>query len=170
MSMIANSRRKGPIITLDGPAGSGKSTTAKAVATRLGFLHLDSGALYRALTFGLLRSGLEDMDWESLSEQEFTNLDIDLKRIEHGFQVLIEGKPVDRELRTPEVTDHVSFLAGLPASRQSILELQRKAAEKEVSDKDKKQAHRRYGDAVLMLGKAFALGASSDEAKIYVMK
>ena len=127
--MIANSRRKGPIITLDGPAGSGKSTTAKAVATRLGFLHLDSGALYRALTFGLLRSGLEDMDWESLSEQEFTNLDIDLKRIEHGFQVLIEGKPVDRELRTPEVTDRVSFLASLPASRQSILELQRKAGE-----------------------------------------
>ena len=127
--MIANSRRKGPIITLDGPAGSGKSTTAKAVATRLGFLHLDSGALYRALTFGLLRSGLEDMDWESLSEQEFTNLDIDLKRIEHGFQVLIEGKPVDRELRTPEVTDHVSFLASLPASRQSILELQRKSGE-----------------------------------------
>ena len=127
--MRTDFRREGPIITLDGPAGSGKSSTAKAVAKRLGFRHLDSGALYRALTLGLLRSRVEETDWENVSEQEFTNLDINLETYENGFQVLIRGKAVDSELRTPEVTDRVSFVASLPASRQSILGLQRKAGE-----------------------------------------
>ena len=127
--MRTDSRREGPIVTLDGPAGSGKSSTAKAVAKKLGFRHLDSGALYRALTLGLLRSSVEEADWENLSEQGFTNLDINLETSENGFQVLIRGKAVDSELRTPEVTDRVSFVASLPASRQSILGLQRKAGE-----------------------------------------
>ena len=127
--MRTDFRREGPIITLDGPAGSGKSSTAKAVAKRLGFRHLDSGALYRALTLGLLRSSVEETDWENVSEQGFTNLNINLETSENGFQVLIRGKAVDSELRTPEVTDRVSFVASLPASRQSILGLQRKAGE-----------------------------------------
>jgi len=114
--MRAHSRREGPIITLDGPAGSGKSSTAKAVAKRLGFRHLDSGALYRALTLGLLRSSVVEADWENLSEQGFANLDIDLETSENGFQVLIRGEAVDSELRTPGVTDRVSFVASLPAS------------------------------------------------------
>ena len=127
--MIADSGHEGPIITLDGPAGSGKSSTAKAVATRLDFRHLDSGALYRALTLGLLRSSLVEADWERLSEQEFCNLNIDLETTKNGFRVLIGGEAVDSELRTPGVTDHVSFVASLPASRQSILGLQRRAGE-----------------------------------------
>jgi|TARA_B100000586_G_scaffold89642_1_gene63737 cytidylate kinase len=72
---------------------------------------------------------VEEADWENLSEQGFTNLDINLETSENGFQVLIRGKAVDSELRTPEVTDRVSFVASLPASRQSILGLQRKAGE-----------------------------------------
>ena len=52
------SERRGPIVTLDGPAGSGKSTTAKAVAQRLGYRHLDSGGLYRALTYALIQAGV----------------------------------------------------------------------------------------------------------------
>ena len=122
-----DSRRDGPIITLDGPAGSGKSSTAKALARRLAFRHLDSGALYRALTLGLFRSGLIESDWEDLSEQEFTNLDIDLQTTETGFQVLIGGEAVDSELRTARVTNNVSFVSSLAACRESILELQRKA-------------------------------------------
>ena len=125
--MIDDSRSQGLIITLDGPAGSGKSSTAKAVATRLAFRHLDSGALYRALTLGLLRSGVAESDWEGLSEQEFANLDIDLQATETGFQVLIGGEVVDSELRTAMVTDRVSFVSSLAACRQSILELQREA-------------------------------------------
>ena len=122
-----DSRREGPIITLDGPAGSGKSSTAKVLATRLAFRHLDSGALYRALTLGLFRSGLVESDWEGLSEEEFTSLDIDLQTTETGFRVLIGGEAVDSELRTARVTNNVSFVSSLAACRQSILELQRKA-------------------------------------------
>ena len=122
-----DSRREGPIITLDGPAGSGKSSTAKALARRLAFRHLDSGALYRALTLGLFRSGLVESDWEGLSEEEFTSLDIDLQTTETGFRVLIGGEAVDSELRTARVTNNVSFVSSLAACRQSILELQRKA-------------------------------------------
>tara|TARA_B100000959_G_C14996573_1_gene630511 strand:+ start:8856 stop:9389 length:534 start_codon:yes stop_codon:yes gene_type:complete len=70
-----------------------------------------------------------EADWESLSEQGFTNLDINLETSKNGFQVLIGGEAVDSELRTPGVTDRVSFVASLPASRQSILGLQRKAGE-----------------------------------------
>jgi cytidylate kinase len=72
---------------------------------------------------------VEETDWKNVSEQEFTNLDIDLETYENGFQVLISGKAVDSELRTPEVTNRVSFVASLPASRHSILGLQRKAGE-----------------------------------------
>ena len=81
--MMDDFRREGPIITLDGPAGSGKSSTAKALATRLAFRHLDSGALYRALTLGLFRSGLVESDWEGLSEEavSYTHLTLPTKRI-----------------------------------------------------------------------------------------
>ena len=125
--MMDDFRREGLIITLDGPAGSGKSSTAKAVAKRLAFRHLDSGALYRALTLGLLRSGVLESDWEGLSEQNFANLDVDLQTTETGFHVLIGGEAVDSELRTARVTDSVSFVSSLAACRESILELQRKA-------------------------------------------
>ena len=59
--------RGGPVVTLDGPAGSGKSTTAKEVAKRLSFRHLDSGALYRALTLALTQSGVAQEAWPLLN-------------------------------------------------------------------------------------------------------
>ncbi len=63
--------KRPPIITLDGPAGSGKSTTAREVARRLGYRHLDSGALYRALTFALLSAGVAEEEWASPSPGGF---------------------------------------------------------------------------------------------------
>ena len=77
-----------PVITLDGPAGSGKSTTAREVARRLGYRHLESGALYRALTYALLSSGISEEEWEEMTipQQEqtiikllFSNLDISVQ-------------------------------------------------------------------------------------------
>jgi len=126
---MKNPRKKGPIITLDGPAGSGKSSTARAVASRLGFCHLDSGALYRALTLGLLRSDFLEESWEGLETKAFEDLNIELKPAQNGFRVLMRGEEVDSELRAGSVTDRVSFVSSLPACRESILELQRKAGE-----------------------------------------
>jgi len=116
-----------PIVTLDGPAGSGKSTTARAVADRLGFRHLDSGSLYRALTLALLRAGVPAERWGALTEADFGALDVAVDPTTPEFGVLVGGRPVKAELRTREVTEAVSHLAQLPAARACLLELQREA-------------------------------------------
>lgn len=119
--------RRGPVVTLDGPAGAGKTTTAKEVARRLGLRHLDSGALYRALTFGLLQAGVPEARWPALDVDELRALGVKLEGTAAGYRVIVGGRPVDAELRTPEVTSRVSRLARLPAARACLLELQRTA-------------------------------------------
>lgn len=118
---------RGPIVTLDGPAGSGKSTTARAVAARLGFRHLDSGALYRALTLALLESGVPQAEWDALTEEQMRALDVRVEPGESGFEVFVQGKVVRDELRTPEVTTRVAHLASLAPSRATLMALQREA-------------------------------------------
>jgi len=118
---------RGPIVTLDGPAGAGKSTTAKAVAKRLGLRHLDSGALYRALTFALLEAGVPEARWPDLSVDELRALRVSLRGNDGGYQVLVGSRPVDAELRTAEVTRRVAALARIPSVRACLLELQRSA-------------------------------------------
>jgi cytidylate kinase len=117
----------GPVVTLDGPAGSGKSTTAKAVARRLGYRHLDSGSLYRALTLALLESGLPQSEWAGLDEEAMRALDIEVTADESEFEVAVGGRRVREELRSQEVTSRVAYLASLPASRACLLALQRAA-------------------------------------------
>ena len=121
--------REGPVVTLDGPAGSGKSSTAKEVAKRLSFRHLDSGALYRALTLALTQRGVAQEEWPRLTEADLGALDVDITPTDEGFQVLVSGQVVDAELRTQEVTEGVSHLAKLPAVRAILLDLQQRAGE-----------------------------------------
>lgn len=118
---------QGPIVTLDGPAGSGKSTTAREVARRLGFRHLDSGALYRALTLALLESGVPQEDWSELDEQAMRALDVTVTPRGTELEVSVSGRVVAEELRTEEVTSRVAYLASLPAARACLLNLQRAA-------------------------------------------
>lgn len=119
--------REGPIVTLDGPAGSGKSSTAKAVAGALGFRHLDSGALYRALTYALMKADVPREGWPALTPEDFAALDVRAVPTDEGFDVRVGGRTVEAELRTPEVTERVPALAGLAAARSSLIELQRAA-------------------------------------------
>jgi cytidylate kinase len=121
--------REGPIVTLDGPAGSGKSTTAKEVATRLGLRHLDSGALYRALTWALLEAGVPEARWAELDVDDLRALGVALGPTERGFQVRVGGRVLGDELRSAPVTDRVALLARLPAARACLLDLQRSAGE-----------------------------------------
>lgn len=114
-------------MTLDGPAGSGKSSTAKAVAGALGFRHLDSGALYRALTYALMDAGVPRERWPALTPEDFAALDVRAVPTDDGFDVRVGGRTVEAELRTPEVTERVPALAGLAAARSSLIELQRSA-------------------------------------------
>jgi len=119
---------RGPIVTLDGPAGSGKSTTAKEVARRLRFRHLDSGALYRALTHALLRDGVSPEAWPRLEPEDLDRYDIRVEAGDDELGILLEGERLgDQELRGREVTGHVSTVAGLGAVRAWLLERQREA-------------------------------------------
>jgi cytidylate kinase len=119
--------KRPPVITLDGPAGSGKSTTAREVARRLGYRHLDSGALYRALTYALLNSGIPEEEWGSLPREAFDRFPIWLRPAGARLEVLLNERVLEEELRTPEVTARVSPVSAIPAVREWLLEAQRQA-------------------------------------------
>lgn len=120
--------KEGPVVTLDGPAGSGKSTTAREVARRLGFRHLDSGALYRALTYALLEEGVPPDSWDDLTVERLGELDLAVRPTAEDLRISYRGRPLgDEELRGPDVTRHVSRLARLRAVRERLLGLQRDA-------------------------------------------
>jgi len=116
-------------VTLDGPAGSGKSSTAREVARRLGFRHLDSGALYRALTFALLQQRIAEEEWDALTVDDIAALDVGVTVDGEEIDVVVGGRVVRDELRTPEVTARVARLASLAPSRACLMTLQRAAGE-----------------------------------------
>ena len=118
---------KAPVITIDGPAGSGKSTTARALAERLGVRHLDSGALYRALTLAIVRAGVPEVRWDSLASGDLDSLDVRLRPEAGVFAVVLDGQPAGEELRSESVTRLVPILARVPAVRSRLLALQRSA-------------------------------------------
>ncbi len=119
----------GLVITIDGPAGSGKSSTALAVARKLRLTHLDSGALYRALTLALLRAGIPEEEWEELDREIWEELDLRLEPEDSAFHVLLDGVRVGPELRSPEVTAAAPRLAGIPEARRRLIDVQRSVAE-----------------------------------------
>lgn len=116
------------VVTIDGPAGSGKSTTAREVARRLGFRHLDSGAFYRALTLAALRAGIPVAQWDSLTLQQLSALGVTAVPSEEGHRLLVHGQDVSGAIRSPEVNAHVSAMARVPAVRQWLLDRLRAAA------------------------------------------
>ncbi len=119
--------RKNRIIAIDGPAGSGKSTTAKQVAKRLGFTYLDTGALYRALTLLALKNGI-DIE----SEGELVNLlqqsKFQLQSQGDDIRIWINGEEATEAIRSPEVSRAVSMVARHPAVRREMVQLQRRLA------------------------------------------
>jgi CMP/dCMP kinase len=105
------------IVAIDGPAGSGKSTTAREVARRLRFLHIDSGAFYRALTAALLAERVPEEEWDRLEAPDLERFDIQGVRRQDGLAVTIAGEPAGDELRSDDVNRHVSHVARIPAVR-----------------------------------------------------
>jgi cytidylate kinase len=117
----------GIIIALDGPAGSGKSSTAKAVAAELGYRHLDSGAFYRAITLAALRAGLSVDGWEALSPAELDRLDVHGRPHAAGYTLTLAGEDVSAAIRAAEVNAHVSRMAAVPAVRTWLMGALREA-------------------------------------------
>jgi len=113
------------IITIDGPAGSGKSTVAKELAGRLHIAYLDTGATYRAVTWAAL-SRRANMDDESALLDIARQADIRLIPGPQGLRVELDGTDVSREIRTAAVSDNVHYVARPPRVRQVLVELQRR--------------------------------------------
>lgn len=111
----------GVIVAIDGPAGAGKSSVAGAVADRLGFVRVDTGALYRAVTLLALERGLSSADASAL---EALTSALDLRF--DGGRVLLEGRDVTDAIRSREVTAAVSAISAVPQVRRALLGLQRR--------------------------------------------
>jgi cytidylate kinase len=109
------------IIAIDGPAGSGKSSTAKAVAKQLGFRHLDSGAFYRAITLAALQRAIPVEAWSNLDVATLNALQVTAEPVGGGLVFRVAGEDVTNEIRSPEVNAHVSQMAAVPAVRDWLL-------------------------------------------------
>lgn len=117
------------IIAIDGPAGSGKSTVSKAIAKKLGFLYVDTGAMYRTVTLKAMRKGVNFNDKNSVIKIA-SSVDIELKlEANNSLKVFLDGEDVTRLIRTPELTKNIKHVASVPEVRKEMVKLQRKAAE-----------------------------------------
>jgi cytidylate kinase len=122
------------IIAIDGPAGSGKSSTAKAVAAKLGFQHLDSGAFYRAITYAALDQRLDPELWEALNAGDLNEMGVRVEPAGASFSFFLGDRNIDQDIRSPEVNAHVSRMAAVPAVREWLMDSLRSAGSNVVSD------------------------------------
>jgi CMP/dCMP kinase len=113
------------IIAIDGPSGAGKSTLAKRLARELGFIYLDTGAMYRALALKVLRQGVDLADDARLARL-VESIEIDLQENNGTLEVLLDGINVADEIRTPEVSQLASKVSALKIVRARMLDLQRR--------------------------------------------
>ncbi len=111
------------VVAIDGPVGSGKSTVAKAVASRLGLPYLESGAMYRVVAWAAVQRGIDPEAADALTTLA-AELDMDV-----GEQVVVDGKDVTGELRSPEVGRAVSAVAATPGVRTELVRRQREWVE-----------------------------------------
>ena len=117
-------------VAIDGPAGAGKSTIAKLVAKKLGFVYVDTGSMYRAMALACLRAGLKADDEKSICDV-CAGLDVSLEYDENGAQqVILNGENVNAYIRTEEVGNMTSAIAVYGPVRQKLVQLQRKLGEK----------------------------------------
>lgn len=117
------------IIAIDGPAAAGKSTTAKLVAKKLGYLHVDSGAMYRAVTLKILRKGLPVDAAEEIAKLAQTTR-IELLEANGSLTILLDGKDVTHEIRSADVTNAVSKVSSIKGVRSAMVREQRKMSER----------------------------------------
>jgi len=108
-------------IAIDGPAGSGKSTTAKIVADKLNYTYIDTGAMYRAVTFAFMKSINNEFNTDILK-----NLHLEFKKIDNENHTFLNGIDISTQIRSQVVADKVSKIAIIPEVREKLIKIQRK--------------------------------------------
>lgn len=116
-------------IAIDGPAGAGKSTVAKGVAAKLGYIYVDTGALYRAIGVYALRQGVDTKDGDGVSAL-LPEINVELKFIDCVQHVFLNGEDVSVEIRTPDASMAASNVSAIPSVRSFLFDLQRNIASK----------------------------------------
>ena len=125
--------KKGLVIAIDGFSSTGKSSISKVVADTLGLIHIDTGAMYRAITlFGLrnFKNEKQEIDLSKLL-QNLNEISLEFRENSGKLEIYLNGENVSKEIRTTEVSDNVSFIAKQPEVRERLVVLQRNIAEKQ---------------------------------------
>jgi len=127
-------KKSGLIIAIDGPAAVGKSTMGKLIARELGFLYIDTGAIYRAITWKVLKNNINISD-ENIISNLVSNICVTIKKancksLNDYYHIFIDGEDVTEKIRDPRIDQNVSQIARLPKIRKQLIYLQRKLAEK----------------------------------------
>jgi len=135
MQQNVNNRPSEPgkalLITIDGPAGSGKTTVSRLLAKKLNYQYVDTGALYRCIAFEINRAGVSPND-NSQIQVFCQDLSIEFRNIEGNSRIFSNGKDLSDKIRTPEVTMLASAVSAMPAVRQHLLDVQRKMGKKKA--------------------------------------
>ena len=114
-------------IAIDGPAGAGKSTISKKVAKELGFVYIDTGAMYRTVGLKAVRCGVDTKDAEAVGAI-LPGLDIDIRHEGVEQHIYLDGENVSDKIRTPEISMAASNVSAIPAVRVAMVDMQRKLA------------------------------------------
>ena len=115
------------IIAIDGPAGSGKTTTARKVAEYLGFIHINTGAMYRGITLKIIQNNI-DLDNINTIKQLLNETVLNFDSV-NGAELYMDGKNVSSEITSTEVTEKVSYISAIPEIRNKLVEYQQQMAE-----------------------------------------
>ncbi|MDK8474909.1 (d)CMP kinase [Corynebacterium sp. MSK073] len=127
--MISNMPDEGLILAVDGPSGTGKSTTCRALAKQLDAKYIDTGAMYRVATLAVLRQGVDPADKEAVISAT-ADLPLEVSDDPDSTQVLFDGADVSRVIREDEVTQNVSAVSAIPEVRENLVALQRTLAQR----------------------------------------
>ena len=125
--------KKGLVIAIDGFSSTGKSSISKVVADTLGLIHIDTGAMYRAITLFGLRNFKDEKQEIDLSKllQNLNEISLEFRENSGKLEIYLNGENVSKEIRATEVSDNVSFISKQPEVRERLVVLQRDIAEKQ---------------------------------------
>lgn len=115
-------------VAIDGPAGAGKSTISKAAAKELGFIYIDTGALYRTVGLNAMRKKADLESAESIEKTLTNDLSVELRFIDGEQKMFLNGEDVSLSIRTPEASMAASKVSAIPAVRKYLFDLQKKLA------------------------------------------